>query len=151
MRRLILAAAALTVLAACQTPNTNLTDEDIAEITNIATAYTQATRAGDADAVAALYTEDAVEMPGNQPARVGRAAIRATYGGLNDLEVNMTELDGRDGVAYERGTWTQSVPVADTTVGMTGKYLVILRKQADGSWLRTHAIWNTDAPIPQPE
>ena len=28
------------------------------------------------------------------------------------------------------------------------KFLVILRKQADGSWLFTHEIWNSDQPLP---
>jgi uncharacterized protein (TIGR02246 family) len=153
MHRFILAAFAMTVLAACQPADTALSDEDIAAVTNLMTSYTQAARAGDADGVAALYTENAIEMPGDAPARVGRETIRAAYSGGNrsDLEVDMVELDGRDGLAYERGTWTMSIQVADTTIAVTGKYLVLLRKQADGSWLRTHAIWNRDAPMPQPE
>jgi ketosteroid isomerase-like protein len=153
MRRFVLAAFALTVLVACQPLDTALSNEDIAAVTNLSTAYTQAARAGDADGVAVLYAEDAIEMPGDAPARVGIAAIRGGYAppGIPDLTVTVMELDGRDGLAYERGTWSSTLPVADTTVGMTGKYLVIARKQADGSWLRTNVIWNNDAPMPQPE
>ncbi len=29
-----------------------------------------------------------------------------------------------------------------------GKFLAILRKQPDGSWLVSHAIYNADAPPP---
>ena len=51
------------------------------------------------------------------------------------------------GVASYSATVTRegmAEPMTDT-----GKYLVLLRKQADGSWLMTTVIWNSDAPPPQ--
>ena len=47
-----------------------------AAIREVADAYVKATTSGDAKAVAALYTEDAVEMPPNLPPVKGRAAIQ---------------------------------------------------------------------------
>ena len=153
MRRFVIAAFALTVLAACQPADTALSDEDIAAVNNLRLSYTQAVIAGDADGVAALYTEDATEMPGNSPAKEGRAAIRASYGVAQpSFTITSAEVDGRDGLAFDRGTWSLSnMPDADTTVVVTGKYIWISRKQADGSWLWTDLIWNTDAPMPRPE
>jgi hypothetical protein len=49
-----------------------------AAIKQVADAYVKATLAGDAKAIAALYTEDAVEMPPNVPSVKGRAAIGST-------------------------------------------------------------------------
>ena len=50
-----------------------------AAIKQVADAYVKATLAGDAKAIAALYTEDAVEMPPNLPSVKGRAAIEQYY------------------------------------------------------------------------
>ena len=50
-----------------------------AAIRQVADAYVKATTSGDAKAVAALYTEDAVEMPPNLPMVKGRAAIQRSY------------------------------------------------------------------------
>jgi hypothetical protein len=36
-------------------------------------------------------------------------------------------------------------------VSETGKHIVIARRQADGSWLWTDVIYNSDAPIPEAE
>ncbi len=47
-----------------------------AAVRAVADQYVKATMAGDAKALAALYTEDATEMPPNQAAIKGRAAIQ---------------------------------------------------------------------------
>ncbi len=152
MRRIVIAAFAMTVLAACQPADTALSDEDVAAINSLKSSYVQAVVTGDADAVAATYAEDATEMPPDLPARQGREAIRAANGTpVPDLILTAVELDGRDGLAFERGTWSVTTTVADTTVAATGKYLTVFRKQVDGSWLIANGIWNSDAPMPQPE
>jgi ketosteroid isomerase-like protein len=157
MRRIVLSAFALTVLAACQPEVGPLSDEDFAAVRGIGTSYALAVSAGDADAVAALYTESATEMPPDMPAREGQAAIRAAYeaeaGVVEEFTLSPVEIDGRAGLAFDRGTWSWTGVIADTleAVTLTGKYMVILRKQEDGSWLMTDAIWNSDAPMPQPE
>ena len=51
------------------------TSSDEAAVKQVADDYVKATLAGDAKAIAALYTEDAVEMPPNVPSVKGRAAI----------------------------------------------------------------------------
>ena len=81
MRRIVLSAFALTVLAACQPEVGLLSDEGVVAMRNLRTSYAQAVIAGDADGVAAVYAENATEMPPDLPAREGRAAIRAAYGG----------------------------------------------------------------------
>lgn len=150
-----------SLTAACQpqmqeAASAALSDADLAAIRSVPQAYAQAVLAGDAAAVAATYTEDGVEMPPNLPAREGRAAILEWYeAGLQVTAFSVTSVDtdGRGDVAYDRGTFSITLTPPGMTEPMddTGKYLVILRKQSDGSWAVTTAIWNSDLPLPEPE
>jgi uncharacterized protein (TIGR02246 family) len=155
MRRIVFAAFALTVLAACQTESVELSADDVAAIADLRTSYTQALIAGDADGIAVQYADNATEMPPDMPAREGRAAIRAAYENSVAAAFATTsmEIDGRDGLAFDRGTFSMTSVATDTAPAVTivGKYILIVREQADGSWLWSSTIWNTDAPMPQPE
>jgi ketosteroid isomerase-like protein len=76
------------------------TSSEEAAIKQVADAYVKATLAGDAKAIAALYTEDAVEMPPNVPSVKGRAAIEQYYMKLfsGDTKVGqfaLTHLESR--------------------------------------------------------
>ena len=73
----VMVAAIASVGAAQSTPKPTAGDD--AAIRAVADMYVKATLAGDAKAIAALYTEDATEMPPNQPAIKGRAAIQQYY------------------------------------------------------------------------
>jgi uncharacterized protein (TIGR02246 family) len=123
----------------------------------IADAYVKAALAGDAKAIAALYTQDAVEMPPNQPMIKGRAAIQQYYekemgSGMKVNSFTVTHLDtqavGERG--YDVGTYQQSVTPKGGTepVTDTGKYTIILRRSASG-WQVAYAIYNSDMPIPK--
>jgi uncharacterized protein (TIGR02246 family) len=160
MRRPVLAVLALAVLAACQPAAIPLSEDDVAAIRALGTSYAQSNLANDADAVAAVYATDAVEMPPNMPARVGNAAIRDAYAEFFGLSVEVSEftltaveIDGVDGMAFDRGTWTWTgtPPGMTEPVSENGKYLGVARRQEDGAWLWTSVIWNSDVPLPQPE
>ncbi len=157
MRRLVLAAVALPFLAACQPGVAPLSDEDVAALEDLRTALVQAWLAGDCDAAAAIYAEDAVSLPQDAPIVEGRTAIRAgceaEEATTQDASITSLQVDGYGDLAFDRGTWSQtfvSEGMAEP-VTIAGKYLVIYRKQADGSWLCKVEIWNLDAPLPQPE
>ena len=51
----------------------------------------------------------------------------------------------------QRGTYamTFTLPGAPGPTEDRGKYLLIERKQADGSWLITNEMFNSDVPLPQ--
>jgi uncharacterized protein (TIGR02246 family) len=158
-RTIPLAVLALALAStACQPPAQEpaaLSEEDVAAIRAVAESYTEATLANDYAAVAAHYTQDAVLMSPNQPLIDGRAAIQAALEGLpgtvTEYSSTPVEIEGRGDLAYARGAFTQ----ARAIVGMaervrdTAKYLVILRKQPDGSWLLTEVCWNSDLPLPE--
>ncbi len=161
-RSILLAAFALVVTStACQPAAQEeasgaLPDDDLAAIGDVRESYKQATLAGDWAAVAALYAPDGVRMPPNQAIEEGRAAIQAGSAegaSVTDQTITSVELDGRGGLAYDRGTYSITLRVEGMPepVTDTGKYLVTLEKQADGSWLLTSLIFNSDLPLPEPE
>jgi len=157
MRRLILPVM-LIVVAACQEPGVApLTDEDIAALGALRAAYVQGALSGDADAQAAQFAEDAIYYPPDTPALQGRAAIRAAAAAeapgmtVQDFTITSLEVDGYGDLAFDRGTWTDTIVIEGMAeaITMTGSYIAIARKQADGSWLWTSCIAGTDAPMPQ--
>lgn len=124
-----------------------------AAVKQVADNYVKAVLAGDPKAVAALYTDDAVEMPPNQPLLKGRAAIESYYGkvlgsGRKVMSFTLDHLESHTSgdTAFDAGTYKQSMqgesgtaaPAADT-----GKYIVIL-KRAGTAWKVAYAIYNSD-------
>ena len=119
----------------------------------------QAVRAGDWDAVAAHYEEDAFLAPPDAPAVTGRAAIRdhfaAAMGGITDYERDPQTVQGEGDLAYVRGSWSSTSRAAgaagDSAVRREGGYLVVRRRQADGSWLIVeHIVHSGPASRPTP-
>ncbi len=145
--------SALMVLAmmfsACQAPAPSaLTDADIAAIRAGNASYETAVKAKDWAALAALYAQDAVILPPNQPAVEGRANIQAYFAAfppMSAFAVPIVEIDGRGDLAFVHGTYSLTVsPEGAPPVTDTGKWLEIRRKQTDGSWLIYRDIWNSD-------
>jgi uncharacterized protein (TIGR02246 family) len=131
-----------------------LSDDDVAILEELTESYRQAVLAGDAAAVAAMYTPDATEMPANFPVREGGAAILAAYeaqaGMMHEFRVTPVATHGVGDLAYQRGTWSGTFAMAGLAeaIADTGKYLEIAERQEDGSWLWTAVIWNSDLPLP---
>ena len=110
-----------------------------AEVARIRDAWVQAAEAGDAATVASMYAEDA-RMAGVSPEPAeGRQAIQESLAtgleGLANLEVNSTELVVGSDVASDMGTFTQVFRTPEgQEQSVSGQYIVVLRRQADGSW-----------------
>jgi uncharacterized protein (TIGR02246 family) len=125
-------------------------------ITAVADQYVKATLAGDAKAIAALYTDDAVEMPPNEPAVKGRAAIQQLYernfksAKIGDFSLTHVESRSSGDTGYDAGMYRQTVtPTGGPAMKDSGKYVVILKRVA-GSWKVAYAIYNSDLPPPPP-
>ena len=104
-------------------------------------------------AAAALYTPEASFMPPNGPLVKGPAAIEAwmaTFPPLTTFTLEAQQIDGVGDFAYIRGVYTMSFTLPGGTAPTEdhGKYIVIGRKQADGSWLISEDIFNSDVPLP---
>ena len=105
--------------------------------------FEQAVAAGDADALAALYVENAIIMPPDSPPIQGRAAIRTYMAGLiasgvDGVDIQTVEVNRFDDVAIERADLTIS---AGGKVVEQGKSLVVWRL-VDGEWLFVRDMWS---------
>jgi uncharacterized protein (TIGR02246 family) len=132
-----------------------LSDEDVASIKAVTEAFIQAVKSEDWAAVAAMYTEDAVFMPPNQPIVQGREAIQTwmeAFPTLTEFNLIDVEIDGYGDLAFSRKTLSMTIAPegAPEPIKDEGKALVIFRKQSDGSWLLAVDIFNSDLPLPTP-
>jgi len=153
MRPTFLLTALSCVVLACQPAPAKLSEADIAMIRAAADSFSSSAVAGRAAASAALFAENGVFMPANGPAVVGRAAIEAWFAAfppLSDFKHEIVEVDGRGDLAYVRGNYSLTIAAAGRTPAISdhGKYLEIRRRGADGRWLTTLDIFNSDVPLP---
>ena len=149
--RLMLGVLIVATLAACR-PAT-LKDADKTAMRAAADSFNAYFRADNDSAIAALFAENAVLMPPNMGPVEGRAAILAFFKGfpaLPDFTHTAIDVDGQGDLAYVRGTYSFSMPAVGQTPAMQdhGKFIEIRRRQADGRWLVTADIFNSDVPLP---
>jgi uncharacterized protein (TIGR02246 family) len=108
---------------------------------------------GDAGAMASVYEDEARLLPPNADAIRGRDDIGSYWEagiemGLRRLELETLELQHTDGLAVEVGRCTYLMDSDDGKApAETGKYVVVHRRQPDGSWRRAVEIFNWDAPV----
>ena len=149
-------AVGLVALAGCK-PAAVDTSAAETEIKAASRAWVTAYSAGDAEAVAALYTADAELMPPGAPTAVGHDAIRdfiasdsaATKAAgmafaLNDDDKVIISGD----LAVHSGSFV--VTDASGATVDTGMYMEAVQKK-DGKWLMARDTWNSNkAPAPAP-
>lgn len=109
--------------------------------------------ARDPVALAALYTEDAVLMPPNEPPVRGNAAIRVWFDQalprLGAIRLDPTSTRVERDLAVQVGTFQITLGTASggaVEVGeRAGKYVLILTR-AEGRWAIFADLWNLDQP-----
>lgn len=163
-----LSAAALTfvLIAGCQqepATETGSTEEtptvDVAAVREAidasGAAWETAALAGDAAALTALYTEDAIVMPPNALKSVGSAAIQTGFTEMLgvapftaiDIVTEGVEVSASGDMAWAHGTYTSTNTVAGEPYEDTGKWANVSENR-DGQWLMVVDIWNSDTPLP---
>lgn len=161
LRNLFLCAFALTLMltfAGCQTAPKAERDvaADTTAINALRDKVTATFNSNDAAALAANYADDAIMMNPNQEAVEGKQAIQAAYEAMfkenaGKIAVTMvltpleTQLAGD--WAYDRGSATSTItPKTGKPVQQSGKYLVIVKRQTDGSWKVYREMSNLNTP-----
>lgn len=115
------------------------------------TDWAKAYNGGDAKAVAALYSADALLLPPGAPGARGRAAILAFF--TKDIAASQagsvvfnldpkTDVGVSGDMGWESGTYTATIKGA---VIESGKFLSVSRK-VNGKWMYIRDTWNADAP-----
>lgn len=113
--------------------------------------FCEKVRKGDANALAELYTSDAVLFPTGMGAVEGRKAVGEFWGGvikgmgLKDAVLKTLDVVGSGDVYTERGEYTLKLVSGGKPAEDKGKYLVVWKNASDG--LKLHwDIWNTNLP-----
>lgn len=104
----------------------------------------------DATAAANCYMPDATLLPPNEAPVSGQENIKSYWqgaisAGVFDVKVATISTNSNGDLGYEIGRFELSNK--DSTGNVTterGKYIELLKRDADGKWKSTHGIWNTD-------
>jgi uncharacterized protein (TIGR02246 family) len=122
---------------------------DITKIKTLSASRAKAFNEGNADLIAAAFTETGLLMAPGTKSTTGRDAVREYYQNIFDqyrtvLESGYEEVKVSGDVGYGVGfAKVKLVPHSGgDTLFSTAKYINILQRQRDGSWLTTHDIWN---------
>ena len=144
LTRLFLLLACALAFAGCG-PKAPVADSgaDVAAVESAAAGSERAYNDKNADAVAAIYAEDAQFLPQGAPAVNGRAAIREHY--ANEIATAWAKISVVSDApvvagdwAWRSGTWSVSAPP------LSGKYVDVWHRTAEG-WRLYRDIWNLDA------
>lgn len=152
---LSLAFAALISLAGCASQQGSDQAGATAAVNEIWKEYSSSLNAGDLDRWLALWTDDGVQMPPDEPAAVGKERIRARNQRFVDqfkfdIGITNAEVETAGDWAFARGTYKASLTPKQggKPIPIDGKYMTILAKQGDGSWKIHRDIFNSNvAPV----
>jgi len=157
-RQIVTAVFFITLLASCNQSAEQQAAElgaDIEAINRLNDEYVAAENAGDVDGIMMLYTDDAVLMPPNQPALIGKGAIRSHVQALFDMFSLEEVLSPEEVVvtgdwAFVRATYTITVTprAGGEQTQDNGKGIAIYKKGPDGSWKYARLVYNSDNPLP---
>ncbi len=133
------------------------TGDDATKINALRDNFAAAFNAGDAAKVVEGYTADAIAMPAHHAMVSGKDALLAyNRDFFSQMSAKLTLTPAETVVSgdwgYDRGTFTMTVTpkAGGAPMNDQGKYLVLIQKQADGSWKVTRDIDNSDMPMPTP-
>jgi uncharacterized protein (TIGR02246 family) len=129
----------------------------LAAIRTIVDDFDAAFNAGDYDALAELYDEDAIRMPNEAPAQVGRESIREWF--RQEMEAAEREIDNVVRDAQVFGDWGYMWGDAEGLLTprdggeptvVDSKWMSVVRRQPDGSWKTYRDIYNSSVSLRTP-
>ncbi len=108
---------------------------------------------GDAAGAAAVYTDRGKVMAPDTPVITGREAIQGYWQAVLDMgakgvSLRTLDLDELGDTAVETGAATLTIQTeSGDSVDAEAKYVVIWKRQTDGSWKWDTDCFNFDAPL----
>jgi len=168
-----LAVVALAGLTACTTQQARRTDTTSPATATLAGApatdaaavrqaieaqnsrFSAAALKGDTATIAGIYADDAIVMGPNEPAFHGHDAIaKGLAKMMSAMSLTGHKLQTQDVIvagdyAIETGAYDVSAaPPKAKPVHDVGKYIVVWKKQTDGSYKILRDVFNSDEPMP---
>ncbi len=132
------------------------TEADVQAIKKWIDRYCATVTAGDIEAYRTFWTEDVVWQPPNGPTVKGIEACmehnRSYFEEYNSVEtMSVEEIGIADRFTFVRVNYTcRGKPKAEgEPFEEDGKGMFILKRKADGSWVSTHCVWNSNIPLAQ--
>jgi len=126
---------------------TGLSEQDLAGIRAFFKVHDEYVLSADWANVASQYTDDAIRFPpGGDPIK-GKIEIQE---GLEVVEkytaftTEKIEIDGHGDIAYALAEFSATFILVGSTepMAISGRSLVVLKKQADNSWKLFRVMWN---------
>ena|SRR5438105_1376809 len=135
------------LMLGCATTSTMTSNDADSYIRGAEPRFITAFNAGNADAVAAMYTDDAVLLVPNAPIARGNAAIRDAFrasfgGGHPTLNFAPDRIVQSGDVAYEYGHYTMQMG----SMTDQGSYVTVWRRQPNGDWKIVEDSVNSSLP-----
>ena len=152
MRRYLIAS---TLAVAVLLPGTAGAEDappaDLAAIKALWESYSAAWIESDPDAWLALWDEGGVQMPPGAPAR-GVETLREAVStemaseSMASFNIHPADIVVSDDWAWSRGTYDLKGEAKGEPYHVDGKFLTILKRQADGSWKIYRDAFNSNVP-----
>jgi ketosteroid isomerase-like protein len=129
-------------------------EADLVAINALQRQADDAVKSGNPEGYLALVTDDAVLMPPDHRALVGKAAIGpwaqrfAQEFTMESYTPTDQEIVVTNGWAFRRSsmTWVLRPKRGGEAVTQTGKFIILYRREPDGSWRIARDIFNLDTP-----
>lgn len=145
---------------------------DVQSIKETIKDWNAAINAADIDRIVSFFADDAVRIPPNEPAAIGKEAIRANYKGMFDYitiheDMVVRDVSVRDDLAVSHLAFSAMMTLKESgELGKTGKSgnsgaldpmapiekglptkgngILVLRKQPSGPWKLLYYIWSDE-------
>jgi uncharacterized protein (TIGR02246 family) len=125
---------------------------------NLDAEWSKAAAAKDVDKAVSFYADDTIVLPANAPSATTKEAIRNVWkamlsspGLVIGWKATRVEVASSGDIAYVSGTYQMTMNDASgKPANDRGKYVVVWKKQGDGTWKCVADIWNSDLPPPAP-
>ena len=116
--------------------------------------YCAAVNACDFDAYRALWIDDVVYLPPNLPTREGiedcvdvNRFYFEQYESTEKFSVQEIEVSNRFAFIRTNYTYDGSPKGEGEPLHEDGKAIFIMKRDANGDWLATHLMWNSNLPL----
>ena len=126
---------------------------DIQAIREITEKWESAVNAGDTDTLMSFYSDYAVKFPPNEPAVIGKEAIRSSYQNHFEKQIRqekhaVADIKVSGDLAVTNTAWSLSAaPEAGGSSQSKGYWLRIFGRQPDGSWKIIYRMWSDESLI----
>lgn len=159
MRSTSVMLAGVVLVAACArtAPQLGPASADAAAVTQIVTSLDSCARTGALDVLMGYVAEDVVSLMPDQPATVGKDAVREFYRnfyGTFNIEMRHVPIEAHavGDLVVSRGdaSGTLTPKAGGPPIPFNNKYLMLFRRQADGSLKVWRVAANTNAPPAPP-